>query len=281
VTNWQRFRASFFKRWTVRIGLAILLIMILAAIFAPLIAPYSPTKTELSSSLAGPSRAHLLGTDFLGRDTLSRLIYGARTALIVGFAATTFSAVVGVILGLLAGYFGGFVSAIIMRVIDALLALPLILLALVVAAVLGGGLKNVIIALSIGGVCPYARLMQGVVSSTRENDYVLVGRAMGASNLRIMGAHVLPNSMASIIVMMTLQFGGLILAEAGLSFLGVGIEPPTAAWGSMINDGYPVLMTEPLLSLAPGICVMLVVFAFNMVGDGLREALDPRLRGTI
>lgn len=280
VSDWKRFSRAFFSRWTVKLGLFILVVMILGAIFAPLISPYDPYKPDLLHVMEPPSKAHLLGTDELGRDTLTRLIYGARTALIVGFAVTAFASVVGVILGLLAGYFGGFVSTIIMRLVDALMALPLILLALLIAAVLGGGLKNVIIALAVGGVCPYARLMQGVVSSNREKDYVHVARAMGASNMRIMGGHILPNSMASIIVMMTLQFGGLILAEAGLSFLGVGIEPPTAAWGSMINDGYRYLTTSPVLSLAPGVCVMLVVFAFNMVGDGLREAVDPRLRGT-
>ena len=280
VTGWQRFRKSFFSRWTVRVGLVILIVMVLAAIFAPLLAPYDPYQPDLRNTKAPPSKAHLLGTDELGRDTLSRLIYGARTALIVGFAATAFSAVVGVILGLLAGYFGGLLSTIIMRIIDALMSLPLILLAIFIAAILGGGLKNVIIALSVGGVCPYARLMQGVVSGNRESDYVLVARAMGATDRRIMWDHVLPNSMAPIIVMMTLQFGGLILAEAGLSFLGVGIEAPTAAWGSMINDGYRYLTTNPILSLGPGVCVMLVVFAFNMVGDGLRDAVDPRLRGT-
>jgi peptide/nickel transport system permease protein len=279
ITSWQRFRRAFFSRWIVIIGLVILLVMVFAAIFAPWLAPYDPYKQDLSSPLLQPCKAHLLGTDGLGRDTLSRVIYGSRTALLIGFAVTGVAVIVGMVLGLCAGYFGGVVSMFIMRFIDALMSIPMILLALVIASVLGGGLKNVIIALSIGTICPYTRIMNGLVLSIKQNDYILAERAMGASDSRTMFSHILPNAFQPIIVMITMQLGFLILAEAGLSFLGIGIEPPFAAWGSMVNDGYQYLMTNPALSFAPGICIMLVVFAFNMVGDGLRDALDPRLRG--
>ncbi|MCR4392892.1 MAG: ABC transporter permease, partial [Dehalococcoidales bacterium] len=170
---------------------------------------------------------------------------------------------------------------IIMRLMDALMGFPMLILALLLAAVLGGGIQNVIIALSIAAVPGYARVMNGLTMAIRENDYILAGKAMGASNWRIMLRHIVPNAIPPMIVLITLQLGGLILAEASLSFLGIGIKPPGAAWGAMVNDGYRYIRTYPVLSVAPGLAIMLVVFAFNMVGDGLRDALDPRLRGTL
>jgi ABC-type dipeptide/oligopeptide/nickel transport system permease subunit len=199
----------------------------------------------------------------------------------VGVIALGIAALVGMILGLIAGYFGRWIQAVIMRVMDALMAFPMILLALVIAALLGGGLRNVMIALGIALVPGYARLMCGQVLSIKENDYILAEHSIGASSLRIMFKHVFPNCLPPLIVMITMMMGMTILAEAGLSYLGIGIEPPQAAWGGMINDGYSRITSYPLLSFAPGIAIMLVVFAFNMVGDGLRDALDPRLRGTL
>jgi ABC-type dipeptide/oligopeptide/nickel transport system permease subunit len=198
----------------------------------------------------------------------------------VGVIALGIAAIVGMIVGLIAGYFGGWVQAVIMRIMDALMAFPMILLALVVAALLGGGLRNVMIAIGIALVPGYARLMCGQALSIKENDYVLAEQSMGASSLRIMLRHVFPNCLPPLIVMITMMMGMAVLAEAGLSYLGIGIEAPAAAWGGMINDGYSRITTNPILSFAPGIAIMLVVFAFNMVGDGLRDALDPRLRGT-
>jgi peptide/nickel transport system permease protein/oligopeptide transport system permease protein len=192
-----------------------------------------------------------------------------------------FSAGTGLSLGLIAGYFGGWTNTIIMRIMDALMSFPMILLALVVAALLGGGMKNVIIALSIAMSPMYARLMCGQVLGVKENDYVMAGHAIGARNFRIMLRHVMPNCFPPLIVGMTMQLGNIIISEAGLSFLGIGIEAPVAAWGSMINDGRQYLLTLPVLSFAPGAAIMLVVFSFNMVGDGLRDALDPRLRGVL
>jgi peptide/nickel transport system permease protein len=262
-------------------GLVVIVILLLTAAFAEWLAPYNPYKQNLPVSLAAPSRAHLLGTDALGRDTLSRVIYGTRTSLLVGFVAIGIAATLGMALGMIAGYFGGATNMIIMRFTDALMAFPMILLALVVAALLGGGLKNIMIALGISMMSGYIRLMCGQVLSVKENDYVLAEHSIGAHNWRIMLRHVLPNCFPPLIVMITMQVGGAILAEAGLSFLGIGIEPPGAAWGAMVNDGYKYLLSRPVLSFAPGLAIMVVVFACNMIGDGLRDALDPRLRGTL
>jgi ABC-type dipeptide/oligopeptide/nickel transport system permease subunit len=277
----KRFFRVMFTRKIVGFGAIVILLFIFTAIFAPLIAPYDPDDPNPAQKLSQPSAEHLLGTDSLGRDTLSRLIFGARTSLIIGLCVIVSSSIVGMILGLVAAYFGRWVNTIIMRFIDALMSFPMIILAMVIASLLGGGMRNVIIALSIGLLPSYARLMYGQVLSIKENDYILAARAMSVSNLRIMAYHIVLNSMPPMIVLMSMMLGATILGEAGLSFLGIGINPPTAVWGSMINDGRKYLLTLPVLSFAPGIAIMLVVFAFNMVGDGLRDALDPRLRGTM
>ena len=281
VSEWRRFQRVFFSRGVVIFGLIVLLILLFTAIFAAWLAPYDPYRPGVADSLLQPTKDHLLGTDLLGRDTLSRLIYGSRTALMVGFISVGIASVIGITLGLVSGYFGGMTNVVIMRAMDAFMCFPMILLALVIAAVLGGGIQNVIIALSVAIIPGYARVMHGLSLSIRENDYILAEKAMGARNIRTMISHVFPNALPPIIVLMTMQLGNLILAEAGLSFLGIGIEPPGAAWGAMVNDGYRYLLKTPVLSFAPGLAIMLVVFAFNMVGDGLRDALDPRLRGLI
>jgi len=281
VSEVKRFLRVFLGRAVVRFGLVVILALIISAVFAPVLAPYDPYKPDLNQTLSSPSRAHLLGTDALGRDILSRIIYGARTSLIVGLIVVSLAATIGMSLGLTAGYFGGWIQTVLMRLIDSIMSFPMILLALIVSAMLGGGLKNVIIALTVGLTPVYARLMCGQVLTIKENDYILAGRVMGASNLRMMLRHLVPNCLPPLIVLITMMLGITILAEAGLSFLAVGIEPPTAAWGSMVNDGREYLLTHPILSFAPGLAIMLTVFAFNMVGDGLRDALDPRLRGTL
>jgi ABC-type dipeptide/oligopeptide/nickel transport system permease subunit len=235
----------------------------------------------MADSLTHPCKKYPLGTDIQGRDTLSRLIYGSRTALMVGFLSVGIAAIIGMILGLVAGYFGGVTNMIIMRAMDTLMGFPMLLLALLLASVLGSGLQNVIIALSFATLPGYARFMNGLTLSVRENDYILAEQAMGSSNARTMLKHILPNASPPMIVLVTLMLGNLILAEASLSFLGIGIKPPGAAWGSMVADGYQYLLTNPVLSFAPGLAIMLVVFAFNMVGDGLRDAIDPRLRGLL
>ena len=277
----RRFVRVFLGRKVVIFGAAIILLLIVVAIFADLVTPYDPYEQNLRESLQQPSGRHLLGTDPLGRDTLSRIIYGTRTSLAVGLIAVGVAALFGMALGLLSGYFGGIVDTLIMRFIDALMAIPGLMLALAIGAALGGGLGNVMISLGISLIPTYARLMRGQVLTVKQADYVIAGEVIGSSDLRIMLMHVFPNCLSPLIVLITLNLGVAILAEAGLSFLGLGITPPGAAWGAMVNDGYRYLLTNPILSFAPGLCVMLVVLAFNLMGDGLRDALDPRLRGTL
>ena len=281
VSETRRFLRVFLSRGVVVFGMIVLLFFILVAILAPLIAPYDPYEPDLMNTLSQPTREHLLGTDALGRDSLSRILYGTRTSLMIGMIVVGAASVAGMILGLLAGYFGGWTYNIIMRVIDALMAFPMVLLALVVAALLGGGMQNVIIALSIALTPIYARLMCAQVLTVKETDYVMAEHSFGASHNRIMLRHIVPNCLPPIIVLITMMLGAVILAEAGLSFLGIGINPPTPAWGSMVNDGRDYLLELPVLSFAPGLAIMLLVYAFNMVGDGLRDALDPSLRGLL
>jgi len=281
VSEFRRFRRVFFSRWLVAFGLVVILIFILTAVFANFLAPYDPAEQDLTTILGPISSQHLLGTDYLGRDTLSRLIFGARSSLLVGVVAMGIAAIVGMVAGLVAGYYGGIIYAIIMRIMDALMAFPLILLALLIAALLGGGIKNVMIALGVALLPGFARLMCGLVLSAKESDYILAGRSLGSNHGRLMFKHIFPNCMPPLIVLITMQIGVTILAEAGLSYLGIGITPPTPAWGAMVNDGYKYILSNPLISFVPGIAIMLVVFAFNMVGDGLRDALDPKLRGTL
>jgi peptide/nickel transport system permease protein len=270
-----------FSRWMVVFGTIIILALIVLAVFAPLIAPCNPLEQNLPIGLQQPSSSHLLGTDVLGRDTLSRLIYGARISLIVGIVVVCIAGSIGMVLGLIAGYSGNLINNLIMRIMDAEMSIPALVLALVIGTALGGGLKNVMISLGIALVPIYCRLMCGQVLSIKEKDFITAVRAIGAKDSLIMFRHILPNSFPPLLVLITLNMGVAILAEAGLSFLGFGISPPTPAWGSMVSDGYKYLLTNPLLSIAPGIAIILVVLSFNLVGDGLRDALDPRLRGTL
>jgi peptide/nickel transport system permease protein len=281
ISSFRYFRRVFFGRGVVIFGFIIVVLFIFIAIFAPFVAPYDPYLQDLDHLIEKPSAQHWLGTDTVGRDTLSRIIYGSRTALMVGVVAVIIAAGIGMSLGLIAGYYGGITYVLIMRFMDALMSFPMILLALTIAAVLGGGLVNVVIAIGIALIPTYTRLMCGQVMAIKQNDYVTAARSIGCSNPVIMIKHVAPNCFAPLIVMMTMQIGVSILAEAGLSFLGIGINPPGAAWGAMVSEGYRYLTVSPILSFAPGVAIMLVVFAFNMIGDGLRDALDPRLRGLL
>ncbi len=281
VSEWRRFLRVLLSRKIVLFGVIVLLLLVITAIFAPWLAPYNPYKQDMDSALATPSRAHWLGTDLFGRDTLSRIIYGSRTAMEVGFITVIVASVIGIALGITAGYYGGAVGFVIMRAVDALMPFPMIVLALLVAGLLGSGIVNIIIALSVASIPGYTRVTNGLALSIKENDYILAQKSMGSGYLRIMIRHVLTNAFPPMIVLITMMLGSLILAESGLSFLGIGISPPGAAWGSMVNDGYKYLESNPVLSFAPGIAIMLVVFAFNIVGDGLRDALDPKLRGLL
>jgi peptide/nickel transport system permease protein len=280
-SEWRRFRRVFLQRKLVLFGVVVLVLLVLTAIFAPLIAPYNPYTQDMSQTLQNPSWEHWLGTDNLGRDTFSRLVYGTRTALYVGFGTVAVAAIFGMTLGLLAGFLGGATNTGIMRIMDALMGFPMLILALLLAAVMGGGIQNVIIALAIATLPAYTRLMCSETLSVRENEYIMAQSAIGSKRLRTMGRHVLPNAFQPSLVLITTMLGNVILAEAALSFIGIGIQPPGAAWGSMAADGYRYLESHPQLAFAPAVAIMIVVFAFNMVGDGLRDALDPRLRGTL
>jgi peptide/nickel transport system permease protein len=281
ISRSQSFIQIFFGRKIAVFGAVVILVMIVVAIFAPLIAPYDPYQQNLREALQQPSRDHLLGTDPFGRDTLSRIIYGARPSLAVGLVSVGIGALLGMSIGLLGGYFGGIVDAVTMRAIDALMFIPPLILALAIGAALGGGLGNVMISLGIALTPTYARLMRCEVLTVKQAEYVTAGRAIGCRDVRLMLVHVLPNTLPPLIVLITLNLGTAILTEAALSFLGLGIAPPGAAWGAMVNDGYRYLLSNPILSFAPGLCIMLVVLAFNLAGDGVRDALDPRLRGVI
>jgi len=281
VSELRRVVKVMFGRWVVTGGAVIILLLIIVALFAPLIAPYDPIEPDLRAIRQQPSSAHLLGTDEVGRDVLSRVIYGSRISLIVGIVAVSIAGVIGIGLGMIAGYFGGWVNNVIMRIVDALLALPPFVLMLAIAAVLGGGLLNVLIALGIGMMPTYCRLMCAQVATLKQTDYITAAHSIGAEDLRIMLRHVLPNAFPPLLVLITMNLGTAILMEANLSFLGIGILPPTATWGGMVSSGQRFIFTNLLLSFMPGLAILLVVLAFNMVGDGFRDALDPRLRGML
>ncbi len=280
-SEWRRIARVYFSRKLYLIGFVIVVLIFIVAIFAPLLAPYDPVDNDLYAVLKQPSAQHWLGTDALGRDILSRIIFGTQTSLEIGFAAVFAAAIIGMLMGLTAAHFGGWVFALIMRITDALMALPGIVLALLIAGLVGGGIPVVIFALGFGGIAPMCRMMCGLALSVKQNDYVMAGRAIGMSNWRIMLTQIFPNAFPPIMVGITMGIGGVVLGEAGLSFLGIGVQAPTPAWGSMVNDGYPYLLDNPLLSLAPGVAIMLLVFGLNMMGDGIRDAIDPRLRGVL
>lgn len=277
----RRILRVFFGRKLAVIGLVIIIILILTAVLAPWLAPYSPDATNVAQRFQGPGFQHLLGTDSIGRDILSRIMYGARTSLLVGIGAVGLAVLIGQTLGLIAGYFGGLVYNVIMRLIDSLMAIPMILIAMILASLLGGGVKNVVIALGVGMVSGHCRMMCAQVLSVKQNDYVLAGRAVGMGDLRMMLSEILPNAYSPLLVLITIGLGAAILAEASLSYLGIGISITTPSWGGMVNDGQKYLFTSPIVAFAPGLAIMLTVFGFNMMGDGLRDALDPRLRGVI
>jgi len=260
-------------------GLVLVIAFVLCALLAPWIAPRDPAFIELPARLSAPSSAHWLGTDELGRDILSRLLYGARISLAVGGGVVTASLFLGLIFGSLAGYYGGLLDRLFtVIVMNAFLAFPGFLLAIAFVAFLGPGLFNLILALSIGGWVGYARLVRAQVLATREREFVEAARALGSSDWRVVTRHILPNIIQPVIVQAAIGMAGAVLAEATMSFLGLGVPPPTASWGSMLNDGRAHLFDAPHLVLFPAAAIMLTVLAFNFIGDGLRDYLDPRSR---
>lgn len=259
-------------------GLIVLVLMIIIAIAAPVLAPHSYSAQDSKASYADPSEEHPLGTDKLGRDLLSRLLYGARASLQMGAVAVALAAAIGITIGAVAGYYGGWADNISMRFLDIFQAIPMLLLCITLATILGPSLQNAIIALGVTSMPAYARLMRASVLTVREKEYVESARAVNASNARIIFQHIVPNSMAPLIVEITMGIGSCILAGSLLSFVGLGVQPPTPEWGTMIAEGRNVMRDNPQIALYPGICVMLAVLACNLLGDGLRDALDPRLR---
>lgn len=257
-------------------GLCILILFVVIAVFAIQLAPFDPSEQHLQEGLNGPSFHHLLGQDKLGRDILSRMIYGSRISLLVGASVVSISLLIGVLIGSTAGYFGGIVDEIIMRVVDIFLAFPGILLAIAITSVLGPSLRNVLIALCLMGWVGYARIIRGQILSVRELEYVQAAKANGATSRRILLLHILPNIMAPVIIEVSFGMAGAIIAEAGLSFLGLGVQPPTPSWGSMLAEGRQFLLLAPHLTTFPGIAIMLTVLGFNFVGDALRDSMDVR-----
>ena len=259
-------------------SLFIILLIILIAILAPLLAPYTYDEQDLLSPFASSSREHLLGTDRLGRDVLSRLLYGSRQSLQIGIVSVGISAILGILVGAIAGYYGGWLDNLIMRLLDIYQSIPMFLLCVTLAAVLGPSLMNAIIAIGISMVPGYARLMRASILTVRENEYIEAAHSINAGSLRIIRKHIIPNAIAPLIVNITMSLGGSVLAGAGLSFIGLGVQPPIPEWGAMISDARNFMRDHSTLALYPGICVIITVLAFNLLGDGLRDALDPRLK---
>ncbi|MCO5222800.1 MAG: ABC transporter permease [Thermomicrobiales bacterium] len=260
------------------IGLIVLLIAILAAIAAPLIAPYDPKKIAVIDALQGPTRSHVMGTDNLGRDLFSRVLYGIRMSVLVAAVSIAVAGIVGITLGLLAGFYGKRVDEVIMRAMDILYAFPDLLLALALVATFGTGLPSLIVAIAIGRIPGFARITRASVLSVRENEYVEAARTIGMGNGRILIRHILPNGLAPIIVMASASLALAILVEASLSFLGLGIQPPTPSLGGLLKDALGFMETAPWMAIFPGITIALLIFALNMLGDGLRDVLDPKLK---
>jgi len=266
------------KSKTSLIGLCIIIILIITAIFAPIIATHSPTDQSIVNRYQTPSAEHYLGTDELGRDIFSRIVYGSRYSILIGLIAVGIALICGVFLGAVAGYAGKWVDQVVMRFIDMLMAFPSILLAIALVAVLGASLQNAMIAVGIVGVPQFARIVRAAVLSVKETEYIEAARAIGAKHKKILFQHILPNCLAPIIVQATLSIGTAILDAAGLSFLGLGAQPPTPEWGAMLSDGRHALQNSPWVVTFPGLAILLVVLGFNLFGDGLRDALDPRLK---
>jgi peptide/nickel transport system permease protein len=261
------------------VGAVILLLLVLAAVFAPLLTPYEYDKIAPTTAYSAPSVEHLMGTDKFGRDVFTRVLYGGRISLTVGLIATAIGGCIGVILGMTAGYFGGLVDEATMRILDMMLAFPGILLAMGIVAMLGPSLQNLMIAVGIGYIAGFARLMRGNVLSARRFDYVLAAEAIGGRSGTIMRRHIFPNIAAPLIVYATLSVASAILTAAGLSFLGLGAKPPSPEWGIMLSDGRETLNRAWWVSLFPGLAILVTTLSINFVGDGLRTALDPRIRG--
>ena len=261
------------------IGLAIFLIVIALAILAPVLAPFDPTDQNILEKLRSPSAEHWLGTDSFGRDTLSRVLYGARISLVIGVVSTLAAMLVGSAIGMLAGWRGGRTDTVTMQAMDVLLAFPSLILGLILVAMLGPSMHNIIIAIALTSIPPFARIARAPTIAIKEREFVLAGRALGYSDVRIVAGHILPNILPEILVMGSLWLANAIRTEASLAFVGLGVKPPTATWGGMIREGFENILDSYTLALVPSISILIVIFALNLLGDGLRDAIDPKLRG--
>ena len=261
------------------IGLVVFLIVVVAAIAAPVLAPYDPTDQNILEKLRPPSSEHWLGTDSFGRDTLSRLIYGARISLIIGVVSTLAAMIIGTAIGMLAGWHGGRLDTVTMQAMDVLLAFPSLILGLILVAMLGPSMTNIIIAIALTSIPPFARIARAPTIAVKEREFVDAGRALGYSDTRILVVHILPNILPEILVMGSLWLANAIRTEASLAFVGLGVKPPIATWGGMIREGFENILDSYWLALVPGVAILIVIFALNLLGDGLRDAIDPKLKG--
>jgi len=268
----------FAKNKAALLGFSVILILTLCSLFPSVIAPYGYDDQQLSQRFLSPSGQHLFGTDEFGRDIFSRVVYGCRISLAIGLVSVSISCVLGIILGCIAGYYGSLVDNILMRIVDIMLAIPNILLALSIVAALGTGFFNLMLAIGIGAVPGYARIVRASILSVKEQEFIEAARATGASDWRIIMQHILPNCMAPIIVQATMSIANAVLSAAALSFIGLGISPPTPEWGAMLSSGRSFIRDYWFVVTFPGMAIMITVFAFNLFGDGLRDALDPRLK---
>ncbi len=262
---------------SVVIGTVMVLIVIFIAVFAPVLSPYDLDAMNMDQALKAPGSEHLLGTDQYGRDMMTRIFYGARISLIVGFVSVFFSMIIGVVIGLIAGYYGGWVDSLIGRIIDVFLSFPVLLLAIALVAVLGGGTVSVIISLCLVSWTQYARVVRSSVLGIREEEYVLAAKTFGASNKRILFKYIIPNALAPIIVVATLGIGTAIVSEATLSFMGLGVQPPTPSWGYALSFGLRYMRTAAHMATIPGLAIMFTVLGFNLLGNGIRDITDPRM----
>lgn len=275
---WKETWKNFKKNKPALLGLVIVLLLILMALFAPLLTPYQPETQDLLNRFSTPTRDHPLGTDNFGRDILANVVYGARISLAIGGISTLISLATGIILGSLSGYYGGRLDNVIMRIVDIFLSIPSLVLAIAISAALGTGMVNLILAVSITGVANYARIVRGSVISVKEEEFVEAARVSGASDLKIILRHILPSCTGPIIVQATLGVGTAILNSASLSFIGLGVQPPTPEWGAMLSAGRPYIRDYPHITFFPGLAIALTIFSLNLLGDGLRDAFDPKER---
>jgi peptide/nickel transport system permease protein len=261
------------------IGLVVFLIVVVAAILAPVLAPFDPNDQNILEKLRAPTLEHWLGTDSFGRDTLSRLVYGARISLIIGVVSTLAAMVIGTAIGMLAGWHGGRLDTVTMQAMDVLLAFPSLILGLILVAMLGPSMVNIIIAIALTSIPPFARIARAPTIAVKEREFVDAGRALGYSDTRLLIVHILPNILPEILVMGSLWLANAIRTEASLAFVGLGVKPPTATWGGMIREGFENILDSYWLALVPGVAILIVIFALNLLGDGLRDAIDPKLKG--